>query len=108
MIGGSIGSWKFSWDDVDLRRIVREAYTKGKIVAAICVSLVVLVRAGCFKGRKATVFPHPLAVQELQAAGAKYVDRSVVVAANVVTARDPQSAEEFAQTVARLLEWQTK
>jgi hypothetical protein len=63
----------------------------GPVVAAICLSPVVLACAGCLKGRKATVFPHPLAVVELKLRGARYIGGSVVVAGNVVTARDPRS-----------------
>jgi len=103
MIAGGAGSKVHLWDDKELRRIVREAQNQGKIVAAICLSPVVLARAGCLKGKEATVFPDPAAVRELKAAGVKYVDRGVVTASSIVTARDPQSAEEFALAVARLL-----
>lgn len=104
VIAGGMGSREFLWDDKDLLRIVREAYARGKVVAAICLSPVVLARAGCLDGKEATVFPDPEAVQELTAAGAKYADKSMVVAGNVVTARDPQSAGEFARAVAKLVD----
>lgn len=103
VIAGGAGSKVYLWDYKELRRIVREAYGQGKIVAAICLSPVVLARAGCLKGKEAAVFPDPAAVRELKAAGVKYVDRGVVTAGSIVTARDPQSAEEFARAVARLL-----
>lgn len=103
VIAGGAGSKEYLWDDKELRRIVREAQNQGKVVAAICLSPVVLARAGCLKGKEATVFPDPAAVRELKAAGVKYVDRGVVTAGSIVTARDPESAEEFAQAVARLL-----
>lgn len=103
VIAGGTGSKVYLWDDKELRRIVQEAYGQGKIVAAICLSPVVLARAGCLKGKEATVFPDPAAVRELKAAGVKYVDRDVVTAGSIVTARDPRGAEEFARTVARLL-----
>jgi putative intracellular protease/amidase len=53
--------------------------------------------------KEATVFPDATAVKELKAGGAKYVNRDVVIANRVVTARDPESAEKFAQAVAKLL-----
>lgn len=94
----------YLWDDKELRRVVREAYRQNKVVAAVCLSPVVLARAGCLDGKKeATVYPDPSAVRELKTAGARYVVRSVVVSGNVVTARDPQSAEAFARAVAGLL-----
>lgn len=103
VVAGGAGSKEHLWDDEELRRIVREVHQEGKVVAEICLSPVVLARAGCLDGKEATVWPDPAAVRELKAAGAAYVDEGVVVAGNVVTARDPQSAEAFAQTVARLL-----
>lgn len=104
VIAGGAGSKVYLWDDRELLRIVREACNQGKVVAAICLSPVVLARAGCLDGKDATVFPDPAAVRELKSAGARYVDRGVVVSGNVVTARDPQSAEAFARAVAGLLE----
>ncbi|WP_334110778.1 DJ-1/PfpI/YhbO family deglycase/protease [Thermodesulfitimonas autotrophica] len=103
VIAGGTGSETYLWGNQQLRRIVQEAYAQGKVVAAICLSPVVLARAGCLKGREATVFPDPAAVKELKSAGAKYVNRSVVTAGKVVTGRDPEAAGEFAQVVARLL-----
>ncbi|MGQ9513138.1 DJ-1/PfpI/YhbO family deglycase/protease [Thermodesulfitimonas sp.] len=103
VIAGGTGSREYLWDNSELRRIVQQAFREKKVVAAICLSPVVLARAGCLTGKEATVWPDPAAVQELSTAGAKYVDRSVVVAGNVVTAKDPQSAEAFAQAVAELL-----
>jgi len=64
----------------------------------------VLARAGCLEGKEATVFPDPAAVQELRAASAKYMDKYAVVSGEVVTGRDPESAEGFARAVAELLE----
>lgn len=104
VIAGGTGSKVYLWDDKELRRVVREAHRQNKVVAAVCLSPVVLARAGCLDGKKeATVYPDPSAVRELKTAGARYVDRSVVVSGNVVTARDPQSAEAFARAVAGLL-----
>lgn len=71
VLAGGTGSKEYLWDNKELRGIVQEAYNQGKVVAAICLSTVVLARAGCLYGKEATVFPDPDAVQELRAAGAK-------------------------------------
>jgi protease I len=71
-----------------------------KVVAAICLSPVVLARAGILKGKDATVFPSNDAVEELKNAGVKYVDKPVVISGKIITARDPKAAEEFAKTIA--------
>jgi len=102
VVGGS-GSPKYLWDNTQLRNLVKDAYASGKVVAAICLSPVVLARAGILKGKEATVFPSSDAVAELKKGGAIYKDESVVIAGRVVTGRDPASAEAFANAIASLL-----
>jgi len=68
VVGGS-GSPKYLWDDTQLRNLVRDAYADGKVVAAICLSPVVLARAGILTGKSATVFPSTDAVAELTKGG---------------------------------------
>jgi len=102
VVGGS-GSPKYLWDDTQLRNLVKDAYAGGKVVAAICLSPVVLARAGILKGKSATVFPSSDAVAELKKEGAIYKDESVVIAGRIVTGRDPASAEAFADAIVSLL-----
>jgi len=102
VVGGS-GSPKYLWDDTQLRNLVRDAYEDGKVVAAICLSPVVLARAGILKGKPATVFPSSDAVAELKKGGAIYKDESVVIAGRIVTGRDPASVEAFANAIVSLL-----
>ena len=70
VVGGS-GSPKYLWDDTQLRNLVRDAYEDGKVVAAICLSPVVLARAGILKGKEATVFPSTDAIAELKRRGSQ-------------------------------------
>jgi len=102
VVGGS-GSPKYLWDDTQLRNLVKDAYADGKVVAAICLSPVVLARAGILKGKSATVFPSSDAVAELKRGGAIYKDGSIVIAGRIVTGRDPASAEAFANAIVSLL-----
>ena len=73
------------------------------MVAAICLSPVVLARAGLLKGREATVFPTPEALEELENGGAIYVKQGVVVSGRVITANGPQSAQDFALAICQAL-----
>lgn len=96
VIVGGAGSKEYLWGNKELRILVKEAYKKDKIVSAICLSPVVLARAGILEGKQATVFPDREAIDELKRNGANYLNRSVVVSDGVITGRDPESAEEFA------------
>nr|WP_321498348.1 DJ-1/PfpI/YhbO family deglycase/protease [uncultured Methanolobus sp.] len=104
VISGGPGSRKYLWSDKDLRSLVSNAFEQEKVVAAICVSPVILARAGVLEGKKATVFKDPESIKELEKAGALYEDESVVVIGNIVTGRDPASAEAFGEAVLEALE----
>lgn len=77
-----------------------------KILGAICIAPTILANAGILKGKKATVWTDPLdknAIDILKNKGAVYVDQSVVIDGNIVTANGPSSASAFGQKIAELL-----
>ncbi|MDG6244859.1 MAG: DJ-1/PfpI family protein [Methanolobus sp.] len=104
VISGGPGSRKFLWSDKKLQKLVTDAFEQEKVVAAICISPVVLARAGVLEGKKATVFKDPESIRELEKGGAVYEDRDVIVADNIVTGRDPKCAEKFGEAVVETME----
>lgn len=70
---------------------------QGKIVAAICHGPWVLVSAGLLKGKKATGYPSIR--DDIQNAGAEYVDQAVVEDGVVITSRHPGDVGEFMKAV---------
>jgi len=81
----------------DMVRIVKEAYGKGKVVAAICHAGWMLASAGILKGKKATCF---FAIKDdLINAGANYVDAEVVRDGNLITARKPDDLPAFCREI---------
>ncbi len=103
VISGGAGSRTYLWDNKNLQQLVKVAYAKGKVVSAICISPVVLARAGVLKGKKSTVFKSPETLRELKKYGALHEDREVIVSGRVITGRDPQSAEAFGKAVLEAL-----
>ncbi|WP_094228720.1 DJ-1/PfpI/YhbO family deglycase/protease [Methanolobus psychrotolerans] len=103
VISGGSGSRKLLWPDKKLQKLVADAFEHEKIVAAICVSPVILARAGVLEGKKATVFKDPACIKELEKGGAIYEDADVIVTDNIITARDPASAEKFGEAVIEAL-----
>ena len=81
--------------------MVRAAYDNYKTVAAICLSPVVLARAGILRDKECTAFI--TAKEELIKNGGKYQDKGVVVSGNIVTAKGPEYATEFAIAVADVM-----
>jgi protease I len=78
-------------------RIVREAHQMGKVVAAICHAGWMLCSADILKGRTATSF---FSIKDdLIHAGAKWIDKEVVVDGNLITSRKPDDLPAFMKAV---------
>jgi protease I len=100
LLVGGVGSNAF-WHNGAVHSLVREASDAGKVVSAICLAPVTLANAGVLKGTKATAYPS--AESYLAWKGAIYTGSAVEIAGNIVTAKGPESAEEFAKAVGTLL-----
>ena len=103
VISGGSGSRKYLWNNKELHELVKEADALKKVISAICISPVVLARAGILKGKESTVFKSSDTVRELKEYGAAYLDSEVVVSGRVVTGRDPASADAFGKAVLEAL-----
>ena len=80
---------------------VKRLYVDGRIVASICHGGWVLVSAGILKGHTVTSF---FAIKDdMTAAGAKFVDREVVVDGNIITSRKPEDLPRFVQEIIKSL-----
>jgi len=86
---------------------VRSAFDQGLLVASICHGGSLLVSANVVRGRKVTSF-HSIEV-DLINAGARYMDREVVVDGNLITSRSPADLPAFMREVLRFFkEMKTK
>lgn len=68
-----------------------------KIVTAICHGSQVLISADVVRGKRATCWP--ALRDDLQAAGAEYLDREVVVDGNLITSRYPPDLPAFCREI---------
>lgn len=87
-------------------KIAKEAFEKGKLVGAICISPVILAKAGILKGKKATVWTSPLdktGERALKENGAEFLKEDVVVDGKIITASGPEAAEDFGEKIVELL-----
>ena len=90
---------EYLWNEKKLQELAAQIAASGKIVAAICLSTVVLARAKLLAGKDATVYFLPQAIEELKSAGANYVKQPLVVSGNMITAEGPAQAAEFGNTI---------
>jgi protease I len=79
---------------------VRGFVDADKPIAAICHGPQLLISADALRGRRMTCVSS-IAV-DMKNAGAKYVDRSVVVDGNLVTSRTPEDLPDFNREMIRL------
>jgi len=77
----------------DAQRFVRAFFEAGKPVAAICHAPWTLIDAGVVRDREVTSY-HSIQA-DLKNAGAKWVDREVVVDQGLVTSRNPDDLPAF-------------
>jgi protease I len=103
VISGGGGAKQYLWDNKELHRIVQDAYNQDKLIAAICISPVVLAKAGILKGKKSTVFNDPESVKQIKKGGAEYQDKDVIIDGHIITARDPTVARSFGKSVLEFL-----
>jgi protease I len=86
----------------DVIDLVRKVGQDGRLVAAICHAAWVPISAELVKGRLMTSF---FSVRDdCVNAGAKWVDKEVVVDGNLVTSRDPDDLPAFCQAIIKALE----
>jgi protease I len=84
-----------------LVNMVRDAYVKGKVIAAICHGPQMLIEADLLRGRKATCWKSVMT--DLKNAGANFVDAPAVVDGKLVTSRSPDDLPKFCQETIKLL-----
>ena len=93
-------------DNEDSYRIIKEAIAKDKLLAAICISPVILAKAGVLKGKKATVWNSPMdqfPIIKLKENKAIYQEDPIVIDGKIITARGPEVANLFGEAIIELL-----
>lgn len=89
--GGMPGSTNLR-DDSRVIDIINKMNNRKRLVAAICAGPIVLERAGIIKGKRVTCYPG----FEKTLEESIYMEKPVVVDGNIITARGPYLAVDFA------------
>jgi len=93
-------------DNEDSYRVAREAVSQNKVLAAICISPVILAKAGVLREKKATVWSSALEkspIEILEENGAVYEAGPVVKDGKIITANGPSAAQEFGEVILKTL-----
>ena len=103
-VGGS-GAMETLDNDISYN-ICKECIKKDKILAAICISPVILAKSGVLRGKKASVWSSNMdksAILILEENGAIYSSTPVTVGGNIITANGPDASSEFALNIDKIL-----
>lgn len=99
VIAGGKGALTLS-DNDDLKKNLYDAMKYDKIVAAICISPIILANCGLLQKTAATVWNEDGKQADiLKQNGALYFSESVVIDKNIITANGPKAAKEFADSI---------
>jgi len=93
-------------DNEDSYRVAKETVEQNKILGSICISPMILAKAGVLVGKRATVWFNPMnkePIRALERAQAVYEDKPVVVDGKLVTANGPGAAREFGEAITKVL-----
>jgi len=93
-------------DNENSYKVAKETVSQNKVLASICISSIILAKAGVLKGKKATVWSSPMdkgPVRILKENGVIYQDKPVVTDEKIITASGPAAAKEFGETIKGLL-----
>ena len=101
LIVGGGGAPEYLWNHAPLLELVREFNRQGKVIAAICLSPVVLARAGVLKGKKATVWNDDRAIAGLTDGGAEFKPVPIIADGNIITANGPLASAGFGEKVVK-------
>jgi protease I len=99
--GGQINPDKLRIDEGAVA-FVKAFADSGKTVAAICHGSWTLIEAGVVKGRTMTSWPS--VHTDLKNAGARWVDKEVVVDGNLITSRKPGDIPAFSKAIVEAVE----
>ncbi len=90
-------------DNENSYQLARKTIAEDKVLAAICISPVILAKAGVLKDKKATVWSSSLdrsSVEILKENGAIiYEAQEIVIDGKIITANGPDAAGDFAKAV---------
>jgi protease I len=99
---GGMGSETY-FDHPTALNIAKQAYSKNKIVSAICIAPSILANAGLLTGKRATVWAGDKYINILRSKGANYTGETVARDGRIITGNGPEAAKQFGEAIVRAL-----
>ncbi len=99
---GGTGAMEY-WNNLKVHKLLINAFSKGKVIAAICLSPATLANAGILQGKKATVYSTDQTLKIFKEKGVDYINQPVVADGNIITGNSPKVASDFAKKIVEAL-----
>jgi protease I len=99
VIVGGYGAVEHLWPNTALHALCQQVFVKGGVIGALCVSPVVLAKAGLLNGKRATVWSTPDTQAAFDEAGAQFTGDAVTIEGNLITGNGPDASVAFAEAV---------
>jgi len=93
-------------DNESSYRVAQETISQNRVLASICISPVILAKAGVLEGKKVTVWSSTMdksSIKILEENGAIYEAKSIVRDGKIITANGPSAAKEFGKAIIEVL-----
>jgi len=93
-------------DNESSYRVAQETISQNRVLASICISPVILAKAGVLEGKKVTVWSSTMdksPIKILEENGAIYEAKSIVRDGKIITANGPSAAKEFGKAIIEVL-----
>ncbi|MEM0951963.1 MAG: DJ-1/PfpI family protein [Cyanobacteria bacterium P01_H01_bin.74] len=103
VVVGGMGAPEFLWNNTTLHQAIQMMMQQKRLVAAICISGVVLAKAGVLSDKRATVWETPESKIALETAGAVFTGEAVTEDGNIITANGPDAAKAFGMHILNYL-----
>ncbi len=98
---GGVGASEY-FNDQKALSIAKDAVSKGKVLAAICIAPSILANAGLLDGKSVTSYPSEQ--ENLESKGARYTGEAVTRDGKIITGKGPEAATQFGQEIAKALQ----
>jgi putative intracellular protease/amidase len=98
IVGGS-GCKRHLWNNTVLHEKIRTAHENNKLLAAICLAPICLIRSKIVDGSFITAYKTNETLRIIQESGNIYRESEVYISGNIITGNGPKASQKFCEAI---------
>jgi protease I len=98
------GGQNYFWNNKTLLNIIKTMHQQHQLIAAICISAVIPAQAGIMTDKNITFFATEASLAEAAKYQTNYTGKNIEKTKNIITARDAEASQDFAEAIISFLE----